>query len=299
MEYKRARLFWFAVTAALLTVASACSSSSPTAEEEVPVDSDTSVAVGGEQIISLSPTATEILFEIGAGNQVVAVDAFSDFPPDAPSDQRLDAFNPDLEVILSYEPTVVVVGVDSPELTQDLADREVEVLLQPTADSVQAMFSQIEELGEISGQVEQAVQLNENIESSISDARVLLENASGSKIYHEVAQGNSGFFYHHEETFLGNLYSELGLEVVGDSEALVDNEISAEVIIASAPDIILLNGNDFSAGVDDIANRAGWGTVPAVVDEQIFVVDADTSSRSGPRIIDYLDQLLIDLSSIQ
>ena len=252
-----------------------------------------------ERIISLSPSATEILFEIGAGDKVVAVDGFSDFPADAPSDDRLDAFNVDLEVVASYEPTVVVLGVDSPETIEDLEDRSIEVLLLPTADSVADMYSQIEQLGEVANQSDFARQLINDIEISITVAAQSLQEVEGTSIYHEVAAGNSGFFYQHEGTFLGDVYSRLGLTVVGDESSLVDNEISAELIVAAGPDVILVNNNDFSIAPDDLANREGWGSVPAVVNGQIFAVDTDTSSRSGPRIRDYITDLADDLLAVE
>ena len=253
----------------------------------------------GERIVSLSPTATEILFEIGAGDKVVAVDGFSDFPADAPSDDRLDAFNVDLEVVASYEPTVVVLGVDSPETIEDLEDRSIEVLLLPTADSVADMYSQIEQLGEVADQSDFAMQLINDIEISITVAAQSLQDLEGTSIYHEVAAGNSGFFYQHEGTFLGDVYSRLGLTVVGDESSLVDNEISGELIVAAGPDVILVNNNDFSIAPDDLANREGWGSVPAVVNGQIFAVDTDTSSRSGPRIRDYITDLVDDLLAVE
>ncbi len=276
-----------------------CSSAESSTESAGSTEVITEGETRGAQVISLNPSATEILFEIGAGEQVVAVDAFSDFPSEAPADDRLDAFNPDLEVLVSYEPTLVILGVDSPEVAEALEGRDVEVLLLPTANSVEEMLTQIVTLGEATGQFEEAVELSEDIELAIADTRVLLEGFVGMRLYHEVAEGNSGFFYNHEGTFLGDIYSQVGFEVVGDADALVDNEISAEILIAESPELILLNGNDFSASPADVANRTGWESMPAVASDQIFVVDSDTSSRSGPRIIDYLDQLVVDLSSTE
>ena len=102
------------------------------------------------RIVSLSPTATESLFAIGAGSQVVAVDDQSDYPKNAPKTQ-LSGFTPNIEAIASYHPDLVVVQYDANSVVEGLQKLNIRVLVQPAAKTLADAYAQIRQLGAITG----------------------------------------------------------------------------------------------------------------------------------------------------
>src|SRR5690606_17206535 len=110
------------------------------------------------RIVSLSPTATEILFALGAGSRVVAVDDQSTYPPEAPVTD-LSGFDPNVEAIASYEPDLVVLSFDPGDLQPGLEALDIEVVLQPPAATLDDAWAQIEQLGAATGSVAEAAEL--------------------------------------------------------------------------------------------------------------------------------------------
>ena len=243
------------------------------------------------RIISLDPSSTEILYAIGAGDRVIAVDSYSDYPTEAPSDSNLDAFNPDLEVILNLDPDLVILGFSESGLAEDLADQEIEYLELPTANSLEQMYSHISELGLATEQIDEAAALVAEIRKNVSDAKEEL-NVEGLKVYHEVGSDNSGFYTNHSGTFTGDIYTELGFENIVLEEEVVNGLVDAEVILDKNPDLIVTNSDDFAASPDEISNRPGWEKISAVENTRLISVDTTTSSRSGPRIIEFIDSIV-------
>ena len=107
------------------------------------------------RIVSLSPTATEDLFAIGAGEQVIAVDDQSNFPPEAPVTD-LSGFQPNTEAIAGYEPDLVIAAYDPGGLVTGLEKLDIPVLLQDAAPNLNAAYEQIGTLGVATGNVESA-----------------------------------------------------------------------------------------------------------------------------------------------
>ncbi len=133
------------------------SSPSPDAQFPVevlsgPIHGGTEITIQGEpaKIVSLSPTATEMLWEIGAGDQVVAVDDQSDYPKDVPT-TKLSGYEPNVEAVLEYEPDLVVAADDTGDLVANLEKARVPTLLLPAAEDLEETYSQMERLGAATG----------------------------------------------------------------------------------------------------------------------------------------------------
>src|SRR5262249_46454258 len=107
------------------------------------------------RIVSLSPSATESLYAIGAGKQVVAVDDQSDYPPGTPT-TKLSGFTPNVEAIASYRPDLVVVAFDPGGLVASLHNLGIRVLSQPAAATLKDAYAQILELGGVTGHAAKA-----------------------------------------------------------------------------------------------------------------------------------------------
>jgi iron complex transport system substrate-binding protein len=243
-----------------------------------------------ERIVSLSPTATESLFALGAGDKVVAVDDQSTYPAEAPRTD-LSGFQPNIEAIAGYEPDLVVAGFDPGGLVDGLEKVGVRVLLQPAATALADAYEQVEELGAATGNVEEAEEVVESMRSRIDDLTASAsEAARGLTVYHEVSPD---FFSATSQTFIGSVYELLGLENIADeagAEAPDYPQLSAEYILSADPDVIVLADTKCCGQTaESLASRPGWRQIGAVADGHVIPVDDDIASRWGPRTVDFLE----------
>ncbi len=250
-----------------------------------------------EAIISLSPTATEILFAIGAGGQVVAVDEYSTYPEEAPTTD-LSGFTPNIEAIAEYEPDLVVISYDPGDLVVGLELLDIDVVMQGTALSVEDTYSQITELGELTGHSEEAQELSDSISADLAS---LAENPVGTGLtyFHEV---DATLYTATSSTFIGQLYALLGLENIADpadEQGWGYPQLSPEYIVSANPDLIFLADAIYGESIDTLMERPGWSEITAVQNYAVIELD-ETSGRWGPRIVDFLTGIhaaITDLTS--
>jgi iron complex transport system substrate-binding protein len=252
-----------------------------------------------ERIVSLSPTATEMLFAIGAGEVVVAADEYSTFPEDAPTTD-LSGFTPNIEAIAAYDPDLVVAHTDPGDLASSLAEIGVPTLMHPAAATLDDTYTQIEQLGAATGHVGDAAAVVAQMQADI-DALVasLPPRDEPMTYYHEL---DVTFFSVSSDTFIGQLYGLLGMQSIADEagdESGGYPQLSPEFIIEADPDVILL-ADAVCCGVDptEVANRPGWEQLSAVQAERIISLDEDVASRWGPRVVEFLETLAADLAAL-
>ena len=122
------------------------------------------------KIISLSPTATEMLFAIGAGDQVLAVDDFSNYPAEAAAKMtELSGFEPNVEAIAGLEPDLVVTDGTNPDLLEQLDTLGIAHWEGPAAVTFDDIYTQIEQLGAATGHVAEAAELVGQMQTDIAD----------------------------------------------------------------------------------------------------------------------------------
>jgi iron complex transport system substrate-binding protein len=260
-----------------------------TAPSSVPTTQDGTDSNVPQRIVSLSPTATEMLFAIGAGDQVIAVDDQSNSPAETEAVRTdLSGFTPNVEAIAGYEPDLVVTS-GPPDLTSQLESVGLEAWEGPAATTLDEAYAQIEQLGAITGHVAEAAELVASMESEIENiARSIPTSEVPLTLYHEL---DPTFFSADSTTFIGALYSRLGLRNIADA-AEGDTggypQLSAEFIISADPDLIFLADTKCCGeNLDTVAARPGWDGLKAVVNGNVVVMDDDIASRWGPRVVDY------------
>ena len=249
-----------------------------------------------DRIISLSPTATEMLFAIGAGGNVVAVDSHANFPKDAPL-TNLSALELNLEAIASYKPDLVIIAFEIGNLKVDLNAVGIEVLMLPATPTVEDALKQILEIGDITGNEENAEKLVVKIRSQIKTISLQREGKPKFSVYHEL---DENYYSPSTWSFLGNIYDILGFKNIADEADTAKTgypKLSAEYIMISNPDIIVTSGlkNDKQL---KFASRAGWNAIKAVQNEAIISVEPDIAGRWGPRLIDFCEQIIHKLRVI-
>jgi iron complex transport system substrate-binding protein len=241
------------------------------------------------RIVSLSPTATEMLFAIGAGDNVLAVDDQSNYPSEAldkPHD--LSGLEPNVEAIAALDPDLVVIADDFTGLTQQLEAVGLTVWSGPAATSFDNVYEQIEQLGAITGHVADAAALVATMQTDI-DAKITAapQPAEPLSYYHEL---DNTYYSVTENTFIGQVYSLFGLRSIADLQEVDSDypQLSAEAIISADPDFIFLADGAFGESPETVAARPGWAPLKAVTNGNVVVVDGDIASRWGPRIVDYI-----------
>ncbi|MCY4104722.1 MAG: helical backbone metal receptor [bacterium] len=248
-----------------------------------------------QRIVSLSPTATEILFTIGAGPQVVAVDNWSAYPPEAPTTD-LSGFDPNIEAITAYEPDLVVIANDSNELVAGLTALDIPVLISPSPFDIEGGYASVETLGLATGYASEAAEVSgwmrSEIAAALADAPVV-----PIRIYHEL---DDTHFSVSSNSFLGAVYAALGTVNIADpadTDGYGYPQLTEEYIIEADPELIIIT-DLLAYGAEDVAARPGWETVTAVRDGNILVVDADIASRWGPRLPQFIGAVAEALATI-
>ncbi len=246
------------------------------------------IAAEPSRIISRSATATESLFAIGAGGQVLAVDDQSNHPAEAPVTD-LSGFQPNIEAIAGYEPDLVIAAYDPRGLVDGLERLGIPVLLQDAARDLDAAYEQIETLGAVTGRVEEASAVAAGMEEEIDALVASAEGAAGLSVYHELGPD---FFSATSGTFIGSIYERLGLENIADDADRAGSDypqLSAEHIVASNPDLIVLADTKCCGqSAQTLAKRAGWGRIDAVAQGNVVEADDDITSRWGPRTVEFV-----------
>ena len=247
-----------------------------------------------ERIVSISPTSTEVLFAVGAGDQVVAVDGLSDHPDDAPTTE-LSAFTPSIEAIAAYDPDLVVLSFDpNQDIIPGLEALGVPVLLHPTAASLEDAYTQWEQIGAATGQVSGA-------DALVADTRAALDS-----LYSSLPDGAADLTYYYElddtyftitsSTFIGEVLAPTGVTNIADTqdaEGFGYPQLTPEYIVGADPDLILLADTQCCGqSAVTVGERPGWDTMAAVRMGQIVELDDDVASRWGPRIVELVEDVV-------
>ncbi|MBA3983152.1 MAG: ABC transporter substrate-binding protein, partial [Acidimicrobiia bacterium] len=246
-----------------------------------------------QRIVSLSPTHTEILFAIGAGDQVIAVDNLSNHPEEAAAVLTdLSAFEPNVEAISGYEPDLVVLSNEGP-IVKQLAKIDIETWIGPAPATLGDAYAQIEQLGALTGHMGDAAEVVSGMETDIAELTSDLPAPERPlTYYHEL---DDTYYSVTSNTFLGSIYSLFGLRNIADrmeGDSGGYPQLNAEFIVSESPDMIFL-ADTVCCGqtAETVGARDGWDSIAAVQNGQVIEMNDDIASRWGPRIVDYVRQV--------
>lgn len=252
-----------------------------------------------ERIVSISATATENLFAIGAGKQVVAVDEFSKYPPGAPR-TKLSYIDPSAEAIAQYRPDLVVMSLESNEVVPALKRLKIPVLVHRPARDLEEAYGQIEELGRVTGHRSQARRVVSRMKERIAATLDRLgSKPRGLTVYHEL---DPHYFSATSKTFIGRIYELVGLRNIADRAEKGGEfpKLSAEYVVEADPDLIVL-ADTICCGQDlpSLRERPGLRGVTAVRQGNVLPVADDLASHWGPRIADFLDMVAREVERVR
>jgi iron complex transport system substrate-binding protein len=247
-----------------------------------------------DAIVSLSPTATEMLYAIGAGGQVKAVDSDSDYPSNAPL-TKLSAYQPNAEAIAAYHPDLVIISNDIGGIAAKLTSLSIPVLQLPAAANVAGVYGEFTQLGAATGHVGQAKTEDQTLRGDISQI-VASDPHHTTPLTYYYELGVDPYYSVTDSTFIGSLLSLLGMKSIADAATGAAAaggypSLSAEFILKANPDYIILSDTGPTGGGQSaatVAARPGWSVLTAVKNKHIIMLNADIASRWGPRIVDLL-----------
>jgi iron complex transport system substrate-binding protein len=253
---------------------------------------DVTVPARPTAIVSLAPSLTEMLYAIGAGGQVKAVDDQSNYPAEAPR-TSLSGFKPNAEAIADQKPDLVVLSEDANGLVRSLATLKIPVLHLAAPKTLEAAYAQELTLGRATGHLAEAQRTVDGIKQRITAAIATVPEASRSvKVYHEL---DPTYYSITSSTFIGDLYRQFGLQNIADASPKAAGgypQLSAEYVVSAAPGLIVLaDGKCCQQSAATVAARPAFASVPAVMGGRVVAIDDDIASRWGPRIADFAEQV--------
>jgi iron complex transport system substrate-binding protein len=239
-------------------------------------------------IVSLSPSATEMLYAIGAGDQVVAVDDYSNYPQEAVAlGTALSGYQPNVEAISSFTPDLVIISYDPGGLVDQLKLLGIPVYTGAAASSFDNVYEQIEQLGVLTGHTAQAVQLSSQLQADIAAAVAdVTMPATPLSYYYEL---DPTYYSVTSNTFVGQVFALFGLRNIADTAEGGNDypQLSAEAIVSSNPDLIFLADTKCcNETAKTVGARAGWSGLKAVTNGDVVELDDDIASRWGPRLVE-------------
>ncbi|MGD9798763.1 MAG: helical backbone metal receptor [Acidimicrobiia bacterium] len=245
------------------------------------------VAARPERIVSLSPTATEVLYAIGAGTRIVGLSTNSTFPEAAP-DGDLDAFEPDLAVIASKSPDLIVTSQPG----KGLESLGVPVIVHEPARSLDEAYAQITELGRATDLPDAAaatIQAMKDAIAGVVSTAAAVRATPAITYYYEV---DPAYSTSTSKTFIGDLLGRLGLQNIADTAPGAESghpQLSSEFVVAASPELVVLADVKCCwQSTSSATARSGWEGVRAVGSGAIVGVDDDVASTWGPRAVGLL-----------
>ena len=290
-----------AALGALLLVAAACGSDStssattaapvgtdaPASTDAAPTTFGSEPAEPAKAIISLSPTATEMLFAIGAADQVIAVDDQSNFPAEATAKPHdLSGFEPNVEAIAALKPDLVV--LQDATIQPQLEGLGIDVYVGPAAAAFDDIYAQISQLGAATGHESEANTVIDTMKTDIAAAVAAAPKLDGGSVYLEL---DPTFYSVTSNTFLGSVFGLFGLANIADGIEPGNDypQLNAEYIVQQNPTLVFLADTKCCAQTAaEVAARPGWDAIAAVKNGSVIELDDDVAQRWGPRVVDLI-----------
>jgi len=249
------------------------------------------------RIVSVSASATSMIYDIGAGKQVVAVDKYSTDPPNAPR-TALTGFETGAESYLTYKPDLVVLAQDpGGTIAHELAAAGVPALVLPAANTLADTYAQITLLGRATGHVSGASSEDASIKQQLTAiVRAVGTRGKGVTYYQEL---DPTLYSATSHTFIGVLYGMLGMVNVADPAGGSGNDypqLSAEFLVQANPQYVFLADSQCCGqSAATFGARPGFSAIRAVQQHHVFAIPDSVASEWGPRVVQFLQLVAKDL----
>ncbi len=261
-----------------------------------------------QRIVSLAPSCTQILFAVGAGDKVVGVTTYDDYPYNfsawvAAGNMTIDGGygTPNMEAIAGLRPDLILTdNINDASLPSMRASGYNVVVLNPT--TIAGIYHDISLVGKATGTETQATAVIQNITSTINSITTKIDNAhlTPMKVFYEVwGPPAGGFMTSGSTTWINDVISKAGGVNIFANETQQYPTVSSETIVALDPDAIFLPTemgiSPFYGSVSQLEATPGWNTISAVQNNRVYVIDGDLFAEAGPRVADCVYAVASDL----
>lgn len=248
-----------------------------------------------QRIVSMAPSNTEILFAIGAGDQVIGRDQLSDYPEEAKNitdiGSTFEALN--TELIVSLEPDLVLSAeINTAEQVNQLEDLGLTVYYLKNPLTLEEMYSNVEIVAQLTGHADEAATLIESLKARVAavDQKIAPISSRPSVFYELDATDPAKPFTAGKGTFITQLIDRAGgYNIASELEGYP--QMSLEQVVAADPAFIILGDARYGVTPESIAQRPGWENLSAVKSGKVLPFNDDLVSRPGPRLVDALEEL--------
>jgi len=242
-----------------------------------------------ERVVSLAPSLTENVFAVGAGEKLVGVTSYCDYPAEAQKIPKIgDTINPNLETIIAQKPQLVLVTTASQieSFTGRMEDRGIAVFVT-NPKSLEDVLRNLRQIGELLGTAEKSEQLVRNLEQRVSDIKNRVKNEKTVRVFVQISPEPFTIGRH---SFVTDLIARAGGESVTKNVAESYPRISKETALASQPEAVILSSGDaMSEGNSRPAEI--FKESPAVKNGKVFKINGDLIARPGARLVDGLEEI--------
>ena len=229
-----------------------------------------------ERVISLAPHITEMLFAIGAGEQVVAVDDASDYPAAARGLPKVANYRSlNMEQLLALQPDLVVAwGNAQQQMVQPLEQLGIAVFYSAPATFAE-LSKELAGLGQLTGHLQQATQVANDYQQQLNQLEQDYRDASPVTVFYQIA--SIPLMSANDSTWMGQAVKVCGgVNIMADSPAPYP-QVNAEQVLAQDPQVIV------AADVAELAHWQQWPAMHAVAHDHLLTIDVNLLHRFTPR----------------
>ena len=247
-----------------------------------------------ETVVSILPSVTETLFALGLDEEIIGVSDYDTYPEAALEKDKIGDMDMNPEKIISLNPDVAFLSkynfdnhLDTIKQFEELG---IKVVIIDTEESFEATYASIELIGKITGQTEEA----EEVVSSMKEELAAIEEKASKitekkKVWVEVSP-QPDIYTAGQDTFMNEMLNIIGAENAATGEGWYS--ANEEEAVQLNPDVIIVTYGDFvEKAVEQVLGRNGWQEVTAVKNKAVYDVDSDMTTRTGPRLVDGVEEL--------
>ncbi len=242
-----------------------------------------------QRIVSLAASNTEILYALGLGSRIVAVDQYSDYPPEAKKKPHVGGYaSPDIEQIAASTPDMIfATGIHAKSVVPNLETHGLPVLVVEPK-TLEEVLSRILLIGQVTGEEAKARALTQQLRSRLDQVTARVKGAPRPRVFFEIS---TELYTAGPGSFIDDMIAHAGGQNIAADTTKPWPQLSQEAVALKDPEVILLGNATGAESVEKVRARPGWQTIAAVKSGRVIAIDADLTHRPGPRIFGGLEAI--------
>lgn len=239
-----------------------------------------------ERAVSLAPSLTESVFAVGAGDRLVGVTSYCDYPSETQNIRKVgDTISPNMETIIALKPQIVFVSTASQieTFTKTLENQNIPVFVT-NPSNLNGVLSNLKQLGDIFGTGARAEKLIDDLQKRIADVENNVKGAGVTRVFVQISK--EPLFTIGKDSFLTEIIERAGGVSVTKTVETAYPKLSKETALALSPEAIIVSDSEDNKEPNEV-----FANSPAVVSNRVYKINADLLSRPAPRIVDGIEQI--------